>query len=276
MCYDHAMMKLGVIGCGQMGRALLGGILRACVVREADVYLFNRTPEACSQIVREFPSVHVCGSIREMAALADMVILSVKPAGVCSALAELASAEGKKPCVLSIAAGVTLATMQSCAPELRMVRAMPNTPALVGMGAASFCGGSLATQDDLAAARRLLEAVGIAVELPEEKIHAVIGVAGSAPAYMFTILDAMADAGVSLGLTRGDALKLATQTMLGSARLVQESGRHPMELRDAVTSPGGTTIAALNAMDANNLRYAVIAGVREAARKSEEMSRGQS
>ncbi len=270
------MMKLGVIGCGQMGSALLGGILKTGIVREEDVFLFNRTPDACGKIVREFPAVHACGTIREMAALTDTVILAVKPAGVCGALQELASADGRKPCVLSIAAGVTLDTMQACAPELRLVRAMPNTPALVGMGASSFCGGRLATPDDLAAARRLLEAVGMAVELPEEKIHAVIGVAGSAPAYMFTILDAMADAGVSLGLAREDALQLAAQTMLGSARLVQESGRHPMELRDAVTSPGGTTIAALNAMDAHNLRYAVIAGVREAARKSEEMSRGQS
>jgi pyrroline-5-carboxylate reductase len=171
--------------------------------------------------------------------------------------------------VLSIAAGVTLARLESWLPDgTAVVRAMPNTPALVGAGAAAIAGGTLATEADIAWARQVLEAVGTVVELPESALDAVTGLSGSGPAYVFLLAEALIDAGVLVGLPRPVAKQLAVQTLLGAAKLMAETGDEPSALRAAVTSPGGTTAAGLRALEAAGVRHAVLDAVTAAAERS--------
>jgi pyrroline-5-carboxylate reductase len=156
---------------------------------------------------------------------------------------------------------------------MRVIRAMPNTPALVGMGAAAYCLGSTATRDDAATAARLLGAVGLAVEVPERLMDAVTGLSGSGPAYVYLVIEALADGGVRSGLPRADALKLAAQTVLGAASMVMETGEHPAVLKDMVTSPGGTTIAGLAELERHGLRAALIDAVTAATRRAAELGK---
>lgn len=264
-------MKLGLIGCGKMGNALVGGMIERGAVDAEDVVVYNRTPAKAKALQHTFPGIRVADDAGAVASRSETVIIASKPVGVLPVLQKIRWCEDFSPLVISIAAGVPLAAMERAAPDLSIIRAMPNTPCLAGCGAISLCGGARVNPHQLKTATELFSSVGLVVEVAEKDLHAVIGVAGSSPAYMYTILDAMADAGVALGLARDTALRLAVQSMLGSARLVQETGEHPMQLRDAVTSPGGTTIAALNALDAHGLRAAVIAGVKSAASRSREM-----
>jgi pyrroline-5-carboxylate reductase len=193
------------------------------------------------------------------------VVIAVKPGDVETVCREL-----KRPArVLSIAAGVTLARLESWLPDgTAVVRAMPNTPALVGAGAAAIAGGTLATEADIAWARQVLEAVGTVVELPESALDAVTGLSGSGPAYVFLLAEALIDAGVLVGLPRPVAKQLAVQTLLGAAKLMAETGDEPSALRAAVTSPGGTTAAGLRALEAAGVRHAVLDAVTAAAERS--------
>lgn len=264
-------MKLGLIGCGKMGNALVGGMIESGAVAAEDVIVYNRTLSKAKALQHTFPGLSVADDAYSVANSSETVIIASKPVGVLPVLQKISRTEDFAPLVISIAAGVPLAAMEEAAPDLAIVRAMPNTPCLAGCGAIAICGGTRVNPHQLKTAMELLSAVGLVIEVEEQNFHAVIGVSGSSPAYMYTILDAMADAGVALGLTRKTALELAAQSMLGSARLVQQTGEHPMQLRDAVTSPGGTTIAALNTLDAHGLRPAIIAGVKSAARRSRAM-----
>jgi pyrroline-5-carboxylate reductase len=179
---------------------------------------------------------------------------------------------GKSVLVISIAAGITLSALEATASEqFRLIRAMPNTPALIGKGAAGYCLGSNATGDDAKTARCLLEAVGLAVEVPERLMDAVTGLSGSGPAYVYLMIEALADGGVCAGLPRADALRLATQTVIGAACMVQETGEHPAILKDMVTSPGGTTIAGLAALERHGVRSALIEAVGAASRRATEL-----
>ncbi len=264
-------MKLGLIGCGKMGAALVGGMIERGAVDAEDVVVYNRTSSKAKALQQTFPGIVVADDAESVANRSETVIIASKPVGVLPTLQKISRTEDFAPLVISIAAGVPLAAMEAAGPDLSIIRAMPNTPCLAGCGAVALCGGTRVNPHQIKTATELFSTVGLVVEVEEKDMHAVIGLAGSSPAYMYTILDAMADAGVALGLPRRTALLLATQSMLGSARLVQETGEHPMQLRDAVTSPGGTTIAALNTLDAHGLRAAVIAGVKSAAARSREM-----
>lgn len=268
-------MKLGLIGCGKMGNALVGGMIEREAVDAEDVVVYNRTPAKAKALQHTFPGICVADNAGAVASRSETVIIASKPVGVLPALQKISRCEDFSPLVISIAAGVPLAAMEMAAPDLSIIRAMPNIPCLAGCGAVALCGGTRANPHQMKTATELFSSVGIVVEVGENDLHAVIGIAGSSPAYMYTILDAMADAGVALGLTRDTALRLSVQSMLGSARLVQETGEHPMQLRDAVTSPGGTTIAALNTLDAHGLRAAMIAGVKSASARSREMEEGR-
>jgi pyrroline-5-carboxylate reductase len=177
--------------------------------------------------------------------------------------------------VISIAAGVDTATIEEAVADgVRVVRAMPNTPALVGAGATAVSAGKHASEADLATARALFDAVGITVELDEGQLDAVTGLSGSGPAYIFLILEALADAGVKVGLARRNAQRLAAQTVMGSAKMLLETDEHPGKLKDMVTSPGGTAIAGLHTLEQGGLRTTLINAVETATKRSRELGRG--
>jgi pyrroline-5-carboxylate reductase len=259
-------MKLGVIGCGKMGGALVEGAIRAGAVAATQVSGCDPSPEAA----RAFAAATGARLADRISALdADTYLLCTKPQHAAAALAELPAREAL---VISVAAGLDTAFLERHAPAgSRVIRCMPNTPALVGKGAAAFCRGTAATSADAETARLLLGSVGLAVELPESLMDAVTGLSGSGPAFVYIMIEAMADGGVRAGLPRADSLRLAAQTVLGAAAMVLGSGLHPGALKDMVASPGGTTIAGLAELERNGMRSAFIEAVHAAARRSAEL-----
>ena len=259
------MTKLVVVGGGKMGEALLGGLLAGGWATADEIAVVEPDPARQSVLSRRFPGLTV---VAEPVA-AEGAVLAVKPqmiAEVCTQLGELGVTR-----MLSIAAGIRLATMEAAVPAgTAIVRAMPNTPSLVGMGAAAIAGGAAATEADLAWAETILGAVGTVVRVTEDKIDAVTGLSGSGPAYVFLIAESLIDAGVLVGLPRDVAADLAIQTLRGSAELLA-AGTPPAEARANVTSPGGTTAAGLRALEAAGVRAALIDAVVAASTRAAEM-----
>jgi pyrroline-5-carboxylate reductase len=255
-------MELVIVGGGKMGEALLGGLLAAGWAEPQDLAVIEKVPARRDELQARFPGVTVTSN----AVVADGAVLAVKPGDVVTACSWLQVQR-----VLSIAAGVTLATLEELVPGIPVVRAMPNTPALVGAGAAAIAGGAEAGDHDLGWATSILGAVGEVVQVPEKLLDAVTGLSGSGPAYVFLVAEAMIDAGVLAGLTRDVSSKLAIQTLLGSARLLAETGDAPAELRAAVTSPGGTTAAGLRELERSGVRSAFYEAVAAATARSKEL-----
>jgi pyrroline-5-carboxylate reductase len=250
-----------IVGGGRMGEALLGGLRAA---GWDDLGVVEKLPARRDELARSFPDVRVLDEV----APADAAVLAVKPNDVRAACARL----GGTPRVLSIAAGVPIATIElALGSDAAVVRAMPNTPALVGAGAAAIAGGTRAGEDDLAWAESVLGAVGEVVRVPESLLDAVTGLSGSGPAYVFLVAEALIDAGVLNGLPRDVSVALATQTLLGAARLLAETGESPEALRAQVTSPGGTTAAGLHALESAGVRAAFLDAVSAATRRSREL-----
>jgi pyrroline-5-carboxylate reductase len=267
------MLKLGLIGCGKMGGALLRGVEKALGSQELNVALSDVVPAAVTALQQSLTCTVMTGSPQEVAAASDVVLLAVKPGDMAALCADLAKVEGSR-LYLSIAAGLKLADLESwLGSQQRVIRSMPNTPALVGTGAAAFSRGSTATADDAALARKILGAVGTADEVSEKLLDAVTGLSGSGPAYVYTVIEALADGGVLMGLPRATALTLAAQTVAGAAQMVLETGKHPAVLRDEVTSPGGTTIAGLEQLEAHGLRNALLQAVRKATERSLQLGK---
>jgi pyrroline-5-carboxylate reductase len=267
-------MKLGVIGCGKMGTALIQGAIRAGVVAAGDVIgcdPYEKSREAFAAAT----GAKVTANPTDVAASSEVLLLCTKPHDIGAALTDaVRESAGQPRLVISIAAGVTLAALESTAGEhFRVIRAMPNTPALVGHGAAAYCLGAKATAADAELAQSLLGSVGIAVEVPERLMDAVTGLSGSGPAYIYLVIEALADGGVKVGIPRADAIRLAAQTVLGSAAMVLETGEHPAVLKDMVTSPGGTTIAGLAALERHGLRSALIEAVSAATQRAQELGK---
>lgn len=266
-------MKLGLIGCGRMGSALVAGALEAKAVAASEVVAFDVASAALERLVAGH-GVTAATSAAETARAVDTLVLATKPHDVPGVLREVAASGATQDSllVISVAAGVTIAALEhEVRGKARVIRCMPNTPALIGKGAAAFTRGTHATAEDAAAAQRLLGAVGIAVEVKEELLDAVTGLSGSGPAYVYVLIEALADGGVRNGLPREQALALATQTVLGAAALVQTTGEHPAVLKDMVASPGGTTIAGLEALEAHGFRAACLAAVNAATERSREL-----
>ncbi len=267
------MLKLGLIGCGKMGGALLRGVEKALGKADLSVALSDVVPEAVSALQASLSCPVITGTPAEVAAASDVILLAVKPADMQALCTSLSKVEGSR-LYLSIAAGLKVAALESwLGSAQRVIRSMPNTPALVGTGAAAFSCGSSATVDDASLAKNILGAVGTADEVSEKLLDAVTGLSGSGPAYIYTVIEALADGGVLMGLPRTTALTLAAQTVAGAARMVLETGKHPAALRDEVTSPGGTTIAGLEQLEAHGLRNALIQAVRTATERSLEMGK---
>lgn len=266
--------RWGFIGAGKMATAMVQGMLRAGVILPGDVLASDPYAPARDALATA-TGASVTTSNTEVARRSDVLVLAVKPQGMAAVLEELSAVVTGSHLVLSIAAGVSLATLQrGIGPEARLVRVMPNTPALVGEGAAGYCLGPNTIPGDDAIVRRCLEAVGKAMAVPESLIDAVTGLSGSGPAFVYVLIEALADGGVRVGLPRETALTLAAQTVLGAARMVLETGIHPGVLKDQVTSPGGTTIAGLHALERGGLRGTVIDAVEAATQRAKELSGG--
>lgn len=267
-------MRLGVIGCGKMGTALVQGGLRAGVLDAAAVVGYDSSSAALAQFSSTC-GVGQASHLADLTAQVDAILLATKPQGMATVLADLRAALGEKPClVVSIAAGVSLQTLEAgLSPLARVVRVMPNTPALVGQGAAAYALGSGANAADAEWTQRLLSGVGLSVRVSESLLDVVTGLSGSGPAYVFLIIEALADGAVKNGLPRAEALQLAAQTVMGAAALMLESGEHPAVLKEMVTSPGGTTIAGLAVLERQAVRGALIDAVSAATERSQALSR---
>jgi pyrroline-5-carboxylate reductase len=258
--------RLSIIGGGRMGDALLGGLVASGWAAPEDLAVVEAVAARRDELSAARPGVAV---LAEPAA-AESVVIAVKPADVDDAVrAAVAAGAGR---VLSIAAGVTLARLESAAgASVPVVRAMPNTPALVGKGASAIAGGSDASEDDLAWAESVLGAVGTVVRVTEAQLDAVTGLSGSGPAYVFLVAEAMIEAGVLTGLPRPTAVALVEQTLLGAATLLVEGDDGPEALRAAVTSPGGTTAAGLRALESAGVRSAFLDAIVAATDRSREL-----
>lgn len=265
---------LGFIGAGQMATALANGVVAAGLYRAEQIRAFDPFDGARENFAELFGATAVLDSNAAVASQATLLLLAVKPQQMSTALAEVALALQSKAVVVSIAAGVTLEIISAqLPPGSRIVRVMPNTPCLVGRGASCFALGQHADSADGERVRRLLSAVGIAHEVPEKLLDAVTGLSGSGPAFVYTVIEALADGGVRAGLPRALAAELAAQTVSGAAAMVLETGKHPAELRDAVASPAGTTIAGLAELERLGLRGALIEAVTAAAERSRELGK---
>lgn len=265
------MAKLGIIGGGAMGAAFTNGVVSSGVIGAGDVTVADFDQSKLDKLVKDL-GVKVTTDNAIAARDADIILLAVKPAIVPVVLEGLASVVTSKQLIVSIAAGVSLEAIESRLPDgVGVIRAMPNTPCQIGVGAIGFCAGKAATREQIDAAKTIFDAVGISVEVPEKLISAVTGLSGSGPAYVYVMIEALSDAGVRVGLPRDTALKLAAQTVYGSAKMVLDDGRHPAALKDQVTSPGGTTIAAIDALEKAGFRSALIEAVKAATKRSEEL-----
>ena len=266
-------MTIGLIGCGKMGSALTLGAIRAGVLAESQIRAYDPVAAAVESLQKE-AEIAAAASLEDLIAICDTFLLCVKPNDVGPVLEKIASgSQGPdKALVLSIAAGVTISSMESAAQgKARIVRIMPNTPAMIGKGAAAYSLGSAATPDDGSFTEKLLSAVGTACEVKETLLDAVTGTSGSGPAYVYTFIEALADGALLEGIPREQAFQLAAQTVLGAAAMVSETGLHPAELRDRVTSPGGTTIAGLRALENGKFRATVMDAVHTATERAKEL-----
>ncbi len=263
--------KIAFIGTGNMAEALIKGLLRAEQALPGEITATFRRGERMEEFKKGYP-VNVTTDNMRAAQEADVVVLAVKPQVMGKVLVQIAPAIDHSKLVISVAAGVPIAALErKLGAGARIVRAMPNTPSLVGSGACALAPGEHATQEDLDTASAIFQSVGITTVLEESLLDAVTGLSGSGPAYVFLMIEALSDAGVKVGLPRYTALKLAAQTVFGSAQLLIETGSHPGQLKDQVTSPGGTAIAGLHTLEAGGLRTTLINAVEAATKRAREL-----
>lgn len=262
-------MKYGFIGCGNMGGAILYGALESGILSKDDVYVYDINPAMMGKASGW--GVHLSRNDEDVCQNADLILLAVKPQNTAEALAQCKKAlEGKA--LMSIVAGVTVSRLQAMIDGTpRILRIMPNTPAMVFEGAFALCSDNDFTNEELEAAKSLYSSIGIVELVPEHLIDAVCGLSGGGPAYVSMFIEAMADGGVKQGLPRKTAYRLAAQTCLGTAKMILEMNIHPGELKDMVTSPGGTTIEGCEALEKGGMRAAVMECINAGAEKSKQL-----
>ena len=266
--------KIGFLGGGNMGEALIRGIVKTGIVPPQELFVTDVRLDRLEELSRTY-GLHTLSDNALLVRRVDVVILAVKPQILKAVLQEIAPATPGK-LLVSIAAGVSTTEIRRHLPAgTRLIRCMPNTPALVLEGATALARGRDLAPGDLETAQAIFEAVGRVVVLEEEHMDAVTGLSGSGPAYIALVVEALADGGVKVGLDRQTAMTLATQTVLGSARLLLETGAHPGQLKDMVTSPGGTSIAGIHTLEAGGLRRTLIDAVERATLRSRELGRGE-
>ena len=266
------MGTVAIFGAGVMGETLLSGLLRSGRAVE-ELVVTERRPERASELTEKY-GISVLDNI-DAADRADTIVLVVKPQDMGSLLDEIADRVRPGNVVVSLAAGITTDFLESRLPEgSSVVRVMPNTPALVDQGMAALAAGRHCTDEHLAIASDLLASCGKVVQVPEKHMDAVTAISGSGPAYIFYVVEAMIEAGVVLGMPRTTATELVVQTLYGAATMIKETGQHPSILREQVTSPGGTTAAALRELDDHKVRAAFITAMEAAAARSHELASG--
>ncbi len=267
-----ADFKLAVIGSGKMGEAMASGILRAGLVSAQNFTMTDVDAVRGEKLSKEMGIVFTTDNVTAVKS-ADVVILAVKPQFINVVCQQISSVLTDKTIIISIAAGIAMQKITAVLgkEKVKLVRTMPNTPCLVGAGAIAMSFSSSITNDDKAIVNTLLSPLGLTAELPEDKLNAITGLSGSGPAYVAILIEALADGGVLMGLPRQVALQFAAQTVYGTAKLVLESGEHPAVIKDAVCSPGGTTIAAVAALEENGFRAAAISAVRAATDRAKEL-----
>lgn len=264
-------LSIGFLGAGKMATALAKGFLNSGLLQAEDLIASDVFEPARNAFAKETGG-HVTADNNEVVKRAAVIMLAVKPGQIDDALGGIRDAVTDQHLFISIAAGVPLQRMESALPtSARVIRVMPNTPALVGASASAFARGANATAEDAKLTGRLLEAVGVADEVNESLLDAVTGLSGSGPAYVYQMIEALSDGGVAAGLPRDIATKLAAQTLLGGAKMVLETGLHPGQLKDMVTSPGGTTIEGVHELECGGVRAALMSAVRAASEKSQEL-----
>ncbi len=268
--------RIGIIGVGAMGGALCRGLVQANATPPNKIVLFD-PHDAHVEVLQNTLGVKVAESNAQLARYTDILLLCVKPYNVVSVLEEIQESLKRDdakplPLVISIAAGVRLKALEAHTGEgIPVIRAMPNTPAQLGKGACAFCEGTHVTPAHMAYAKAIFESVGTAVQVPESLMDAVTALSGSGPAYVYLMIESLIDGGVKAGLPRDIAHQLAAQTVLGAAHMVLETGIHPAQLRDMVTTPAGTTIAALASLEQSGVRAALIQAVERAAIRAKEL-----
>lgn len=262
---------IGFIGAGNMGSAIIGGILKASLAAPGQIIASAHSAATLEKMKEKF-SIETTLSNETVAERSDILFLAVKPNKFDEVIPEIAEHIKENSIVVSIAAGKTIAAIETAfGKNIRLVRAMPNTPALVGEAMSALCANASVTAEELEQVKMIFQCFGKAEIVPESLIDAVIGVSGSSPAYVYMFIEAMADAAVADGMPRAQAYKFAAQAVYGAAKMVLETGEHPGVLKDAVCSPGGTTIEAVAALERGGFRDAVISAQRACVQKSRDM-----
>lgn len=275
MSQSAPLQRVGFVGAGKMATALARGLCTAGFTTPDRIAASDVIAEARRQFAAHTGGI-ACETNLDVVERSEVLVVAVKPQQFREALAEIAPHVGPDHLIVSIAAGIPLETMVGLlGDKRRLVRVMPNTPCLVGASASAYCLGGAATNEDGTLIERLLGAVGLAIRVPESLLDAVTGLSGSGPAFVCLVIEALADGGVKAGLPRDVALRLAAQTVLGTARMVLETGQHPGALKDAVASPGGTTIAGLHELERGALRGTLMSAVEAAARRSRELGQAK-
>lgn len=263
--------QIGILGTGNMGEALIHGLLYGHMCRTEQILCSDVRPEKLKN-VRETYGVKTTSHNAEVVKHSEILILSVKPQIMKQVIEEIGKHLDLSKLIISIAAGVPLEAIESCAKkQLKLVRVMPNICVSVREGVSAIAGGKHADKEDLMMAKAIFDSVGKSLFIEESLLDAVTGLSGSGPAYIFLIIDALADAGVKVGLSRSDALIMAAQTVLGAAKMLIETGEHPGKLKDMVTSPGGTAIAGLHTLEQGGLRTTLINAVEVATERSKAL-----
>ena len=264
-------MRIGFIGCGNMATAMIKGILDSQKVKTEDVIASAKSEKTREKIKTEL-GINAARKNKEVVEFSDILFLAVKPQYYEEVIQEIKDDIRENQMIVSIAPGKTLAWLaERLGENKKIIRTMPNTPAMVKEGMMGMCRNDLVTEDEMQQVKDICESFGKAEVVPESLIDVVVGVSGSSPAYVFMFIEAMADAAVADGMPRTQAYKFAAQAVLGSAKMVLETGKHPGELKDMVCSPGGTTIEAVRVLEEKGMRSAVIEASRSCVKKARDM-----
>ena len=267
--------KLGFIGGGNMAEALIKGLVSTSFFDSKNIFVSEPSKSKSSTLQKKY-KIKIIGDNRELGKKCDIIILAVKPQILKEVLCDIRSVVGSDKLVISVAAGVPIFIIDSVLrgeskKKFSVVRTMPNTPSLVQEGVTAISSGKYVSKADLKITHQIFEAVGLTVDVEEKQLDAVTGLSGSGPAYIFMLIESLSDAGVKMGLSREVANTLTIQTVLGSAKLARESGKHPGELKDMVTSPAGTTITGLHALEEGGLRTTIMNAVEDATLRSRDL-----
>ncbi len=262
---------VGFVGAGQMARALAQGFVRAGLLSDRQIIAADPVAGAGESFRSLLPGAQIAADNAELGKRADIIVLAVKPQKAKEAIAELRGSMSASKLVISIVTGIPSDALASGLGKCRLVRVVPNTPCLVGQSASAYCLGPGAIGDDAQLVAKLLGAVGLAIQVEEKLLDSVTGLSGSGPAFVYLMIEALADGGVRMGLPRDVALRLAAQTVKGAGEMVLQTGDHPGALKDRVTSPGGTTIAGLHVLESAAVRGAFISAVEAATRRAAEL-----